>query len=64
MRLRRQSVHLAQHYFRLIAEQAGVKWDGDNDTEDVACWSRTSSRPRPGSCAAQLDGTTRADPRP
>lgn len=24
---------LAQHYFRLIAEKAGVKWDSDNVAE-------------------------------
>jgi hypothetical protein len=28
-----QAVHLAQHYFRLIAQRAGVPWDGDNDVE-------------------------------
>jgi len=28
-----RAVHLAQHYFRLIATRAGVPWDGDNDTE-------------------------------
>ena len=28
-----QAVHLAQHYFRLFAQRAGVPWDGDNDTE-------------------------------
>ena len=29
----RRAVDLAQHYFRLIGLRAGVKWDGDNDTE-------------------------------
>ena len=29
----RGAVHLAQHYFRLIAQRAGVPWDGDNDVE-------------------------------
>jgi ketosteroid isomerase-like protein len=29
----RRAVELAQHYFRQIAEQAGMKWDGDNDVE-------------------------------
>jgi hypothetical protein len=28
-----QAVQLAQHYFRLIAQRAGVPWDGDNDVE-------------------------------
>jgi hypothetical protein len=28
-----QAVRLAQHYFRLIAQKAGVPWDGDNDVE-------------------------------
>jgi hypothetical protein len=28
-----RAVSLAQHYYRLIAERAGVTWDGDNDTE-------------------------------
>jgi hypothetical protein len=29
----RRAVELAQHYFRQIAEQAGMAWDGDNDVE-------------------------------
>src|SRR6266496_3353648 len=29
----RRATDLAQFYFRLIAQRAGVKWDGDNDTE-------------------------------
>jgi hypothetical protein len=29
----RRAVALAQHYFRQIAEQAGMNWDGDNNTE-------------------------------
>ena len=29
----RQAVHLAQFYFRRIAEAAGATWDGDNDVE-------------------------------
>jgi hypothetical protein len=29
----RRAVELAQHYFRLIAQQAGVPWDSDNDVE-------------------------------
>ena len=29
----RRAVELAQHYFRQIAEQAGMNWDGDNDVE-------------------------------
>ena len=29
----RKAVHLAQHYFRLIAQRAGVAWDSDNDSE-------------------------------
>jgi hypothetical protein len=29
----RRAAELAQHYFRLIAQRAGVNWDGDNDTE-------------------------------
>ena len=29
----RQAVELAQFYFRRIAQQAGMRWDGDNDTE-------------------------------
>lgn len=29
----RPAVELAQHYFRQIAEQAGMAWDGDNDVE-------------------------------
>ncbi len=28
-----RAVSLAQHYFRLIAERAGMTWDGGNDTE-------------------------------
>jgi hypothetical protein len=28
-----RAVSLAQSYFRLIAERAGVTWDGGNDTE-------------------------------
>ncbi len=28
-----RAVALAQHYFRQIAEQAGMAWDGDNNTE-------------------------------
>lgn len=30
---RRQAVELAQHYFRLIAKNAGATWDDDNATE-------------------------------
>ena len=36
----RRAVELTQHYFRMIAEAAGVPWDGDNDVEVelmVAC---------------------------
>lgn len=29
----RRAVHLAQFYFRLLAERAGTRWEGDNDTE-------------------------------
>ena len=29
----RRAVELAQFYFRLIAERAGVAWDADNDSE-------------------------------
>jgi hypothetical protein len=29
----RRAVELARFYFRRIAEQAGVAWDGDNDVE-------------------------------
>jgi hypothetical protein len=29
----RRAAELAQHYFRLIAQQAGVPWDSDNDVE-------------------------------
>jgi ketosteroid isomerase-like protein len=29
----RQAVELAQHYFQLIAKNAGVTWDDDNATE-------------------------------
>jgi hypothetical protein len=29
----RQAVSLAQHYFRLLAQHAGVRWEADNDTE-------------------------------
>jgi hypothetical protein len=29
----RRAVELAQHYFRQIAGQAGMAWDGDNDVE-------------------------------
>jgi hypothetical protein len=28
-----RAIALAQHYFRQIAEQAGMNWDGDNNTE-------------------------------
>jgi ketosteroid isomerase-like protein len=28
-----KAVHLAQHYFALIARKAGVSWDADNDIE-------------------------------
>ena len=27
------ATHLLKHYFRLVAERAGVQWDSDNDTE-------------------------------
>lgn len=27
------ATHLLKHYFRLVAERAGVQWDGDNDVE-------------------------------
>jgi ketosteroid isomerase-like protein len=30
---RRQAVELAQHYFRLLAKNAGASWDDDNATE-------------------------------
>jgi hypothetical protein len=30
---RQRAVALAQFYFRVIAEQAGMAWDGDNNTE-------------------------------
>src|SRR4030095_8086894 len=33
MNHRQEAVHLATHYFRLIAERAGVKWESDNDIE-------------------------------
>jgi hypothetical protein len=29
----RRAVDLARFYFRRIAEQAGMTWDGDNDVE-------------------------------
>jgi hypothetical protein len=50
-----QSVHLAQHYFRLIAEQAGVKWDGDNDTE-IRLLVENIIEAAAGELRAQLDG--------
>ena len=27
------ATHLLKHYFRLVAERAGVQWGSDNDTE-------------------------------
>jgi hypothetical protein len=33
MTAREDAVHLAQFYFRLIAQRAGMNWDSDNDAE-------------------------------
>ena len=33
MSKRRDSKRLFVYYFRLIAREAGVQWDGDNDSE-------------------------------
>ena len=33
MTAREDAIHLAQFYFRLIAQRAGVNWDSDNDAE-------------------------------
>lgn len=30
---RKTAIEYLQHYFRLLAEQSGVQWDGDNDAE-------------------------------
>jgi hypothetical protein len=50
-----RAVELAQFYFRRIAQQAGVPWDGDNDSEIdlmVGCIIDAAA----GEMRAQLDG--------